>query len=123
MMNRQTGWQQGVLVLLSAVSLSAAMADDRDVAAQTEAPAKAAVFSVHDRNQDGYLDRHEYHQMLEHRGGFWRSGGCDDRKKPSALLFDDVDTDANGYISEDEMVTSLSQRLRKHRRHRFHGGR
>ena len=67
-------------------------------------------FSVHDLNQDGLLDRYEYSQMFQR----WQQRHLH-RKRPE---FSDIDLDADGYITEDELIKVLNQQLRLQRRYR-----
>jgi Ca2+-binding EF-hand superfamily protein len=67
-------------------------------------------FSIHDLNQDGLLDRHEYSSMFSR----WQQRHLD-RNKPE---FTEIDEDANGYITEDELIKVLNQQLRHQRRYR-----
>lgn len=62
------------------------------------------VFSVHDRNRDGYLDREEYAALCaEQRAG---------RHGARQLEFDVLDADRDGRIGEDELLNALGRRYR-----------
>jgi len=78
------------------------------------------VFSVHDLDQDGYLTRREYELFLQrwrqHRAASGRR--IEDSRRPPH--FDDIDSNGDQLLSEDELTTVVRQRL--HRRHR-HGQR
>ncbi|MEZ5451381.1 MAG: EF-hand domain-containing protein [Thiothrix sp.] len=117
----QSGRKHLPLFVMSVALLSVAAADDGAVV--TVAPPKVEVFSVHDSNRDGYLDRVEYQHFLESLNARRNSGRCRNNKPFRLLGFDDIDRDANGFLSEDEMVSTLNKRLRQHRRYRHHGGR
>lgn len=95
-----------VLALACTVSLLAAA----PLAAQSKP------FSVHDSNQDGYLERGEYAEFLSR---FWarRAEGRARGFGPPPLAFDQIDLDGDGRISEQEMGEALERR-RQHRRWR-----
>jgi len=64
---------------------------------------EGGVYTVHDANGDGYLDREEYRHYLENR-----------RIKPAyrhLWAFDKVDTDGDGRISNTEMVETLQKEM------------
>jgi Ca2+-binding EF-hand superfamily protein len=67
-------------------------------------------FTIHDLNRDGLLDRHEYSGMFLR----WQQRHLD-QNKPE---FSEIDRDANGYITEDELIKVLNQQLRHQRRFR-----
>lgn len=73
------------------------------------------VFSVHDLNQDGYLDRAEYERMraecLAKRAGRGH--------RPCALEFTAMDADGDGRIGEQELIEALE---RAPGRYRYRGG-
>lgn len=68
------------------------------------------VFSRHDYNHDGFIDRREYyrfHQRL--REQFARQ-----RRAFRVMPFDELDLDANGLIDRNELINRLPRRrLRK----------
>jgi Ca2+-binding EF-hand superfamily protein len=82
-------------------------------------PVLPPVFSVHDRNLDGYIDRQEYaallarlrERALKHQP---RHGPI--RRPPD---FDSIDHNHDARISQEEMVMALERR----HRHRYRGGR
>jgi len=88
--------------------------------AGTPAPPPVRVFSVHDLDGDGYLTRQEYEMFLQrwrqHRAASGRPIQ-DSRRLPH---FDDIDSNGDQRLSEDELTALVRQRL--HRRHR-HGQR
>lgn len=62
------------------------------------------VFSVHDLDRDGYLDRKEYAALCaERQAGRHRAG---------LLEFDVLDADRDGRIGEDELLNALGRRYR-----------
>lgn len=64
------------------------------------------VFSVHDLNRDGSLDRTEYEHLLVARQAARRGPG----RPPCPLEFGQVDRDGNGAIDEEEMFQALQRR-------------
>ena len=82
------------------------------------AAAAPPVFSVHDIDGDGYLDRSEYAAFL---GRFWSRRAHNAGSGPPPLAFDAVDGDRDGRLSEDELLGALDLHL-QHRRWR-HGWR
>lgn len=117
----QAGRKSSLLIVMSVLLLPVAVADNGP--ATSVVPPRAAVFSVHDSNQDGYLDRAEYQHLLENLNIRHNAGHCRHNKPARLLGFDEIDRDANGFLSEDEMVSALNKRLRQHRRYRYHGNR
>ena len=77
------------------------------VAAQnrTEAPSP---FTVHDLDHDGMLDHYEYGRMFSR----WKQH----RLHTDKPEFSDIDEDADGYITEDELIKTLNRQLRLQRR-------
>lgn len=81
--------------------------------------AHPSVFSIHDTNADGYLERDEYAVFLSR---LWarRAHLMPHPPLRPPLVFDTIDSNADGRISEEELLNSLEGRLR-HRHWR--GGR
>jgi Ca2+-binding EF-hand superfamily protein len=81
----------------------------------TAGAAGPEVFSVHDLNRDGYLDRAEYERMraecLAKRSGRGH--------RPCALEFSVMDADGDGRIGEQELIAALE---RAPGRYRYRGG-
>ena len=88
-----------------------------------ERPAGSQRFSIHDLNHDGLLDRYEYELLLEHRKQHRAGKPYHGRRAASDVKFEDIDGDADGYISEDELIKMLNQKLRSQRRFRAREGR
>lgn len=65
------------------------------------------VFSVHDLDRDGALSRAEYEALRAHCAE--RRG---ERCKAALLLFEILDADMNGRISEVELLDALGRRHR-----------
>lgn len=85
--------------------------------------AKLHTFSVHDTNQDGLLSRKEYRHFSEQLALRRQTCGRPACDHAQHLSFEEIDSNYDGYISEDEMVLVLNKRLKRHRRYRYRGGR
>ena len=72
-------------------------------------------FSIHDFNQDGLIDRHEYSHMFLH----WKQRHMHENKPEFSV----IDKDSDGYITEGELVGFLNHQLRLRRRVRAREGR
>lgn len=80
-------------------------------------------FSIHDIDQDGLLNREEYRLFQEHIENRRKTTGHLQRGFSPPPRFEDIDDNGDGSITEDEMISVLNKRLRKHRRYRHQGGR
>ena len=67
-------------------------------------------YSVHDKNRDGYLDRSEFAIFAEAKRK--RSKGSE------SWGFDNVDTDGDSKISEQEMVNALIENMKRKKQNR-----
>jgi len=79
---------------------------------------RADVFSIHDTNHDGLLDKYEYQQFIPHRKRRNDDLSKPHRRRSSRFEFEEIDADGDGYITEDEIIVVLNRRLRKQRRFR-----
>lgn len=80
------------------------------------AQAQPAPYSIHDQNRDGYLDQDEYAALLSRYWARRAQGGRGPSGRPP-LQFQQIDTDRDGLISEQEMGLALERR-RQHRKWR-----
>jgi Ca2+-binding EF-hand superfamily protein len=80
-------------------------------------------FSIHDTDQDGLLSRKEYRRFSEQLALWRQTRGRPTRNSGQHLSFEVIDSNNDGYISEDEMISVLNKRLKRHRRYRHRGGR
>lgn len=81
------------------------------------------VFSVHDIDADGYLNRQEYETFLEQRRRCHVASGRPARDFRHPFAFSEIDANGDHYISEPELTAVLGQRLRERkRRHRANTG-
>ena len=94
-----------------------------DPGSKTEVQPGPGPFSMHDSDGDGSLSREEYRLFIEYVTARRETTGRPMRRFSPPLQFEEIDTNGDGYISEDEMVSALNKRLQKHRRYRKHGGR
>ncbi len=81
------------------------------------------IFSIHDIDKSGTLSEAEYQQLVEHVELRRKSTGRPMRRFSPTLSFEEIDTNKDGFISEDEMISALNKRLKKHRRYRYRGSR
>jgi Ca2+-binding EF-hand superfamily protein len=81
------------------------------------------VFSVHDIDKNGSISREEYRHFVEQIEIRQRATGRPMRRYSQPLRFEVIDSNDNGYLTEDEMISALNKRLKKHRRYRYRGGR
>ena len=68
------------------------------------------VYSVHDTDRDGYLDRVEFKKFAETKRR--RSRGSD------IWVFDTVDSDGDNKISEQERVNALIENMKRKKQNR-----
>jgi len=98
-----------------------AVAADNETDSREENAPKSRVFSVHDTNRDGTLDRDEYSKLVDKLDRRRKANKGAKHRPLSPASFDEIDADGDDHISEDELVNSLNKRLRNHRRYRSHG--
>ena len=73
------------------------------------------VFSVHDLNQDGYLDQAEFERLRANCRAVRAGKG----RRPCDLEFIAIDGDGDGRIDEQEMVAAIQRAPGRHR-HGWH---
>ena len=78
-------------------------------------------FSIYDIDRDGSLSRDEYRQFVEQIEIRRNATGRPMRRYSPPLLFEEIDSNKDEYLTEDEMISALNKRLRKHRRYRYRG--
>jgi len=86
--------------IIVSVFLAAAVAQNRT---EVQSP-----FTVHDLDHDGMLDHYEYGRMFSR----WKQH----RLHTGKPEFSEIDEDADGYISEEELIKTLNRQLRLQRR-------
>jgi Ca2+-binding EF-hand superfamily protein len=91
------------------------------LAAPKVVEARTQVFSVHDTDQDGVLSRDEYEHFIGQLEIRRKAGRHPMRGYLPSLNFHEIDRNTDGFITEDEMLSTLSGRLKKHRRYRYRG--
>lgn len=120
--SRQWPWQLASILLLIMMlnhhNLFAA-----DLAQPPEHPPKedqsgSSAFSIHDLNQDGVLSWEEYQLFLGKVEKRRKTDEQTGRRYAPPLRFEEIDTNKDGYLTEDEMINALNQRLQKHKRYR-----
>ena len=62
-------------------------------------------FSVHDLDRDGYLDRAEFEQLRAD----CRAARAGPPRRPCALRFDTVDSNADGRLDEGEVLEAVQR--------------
>ena len=80
-------------------------------------------FSIHDMDKNGTLSREEYRVFVEKIELRRQASGRDRRDYPTPLRFEEIDSNEDGQLTEDEMISALNKRLQRHRRYRYQGGR
>lgn len=89
-------WLVAVAILASAAAVCA----DQPPGRKDQEP----VYSVHDIDRDGFIDRREYYRLRQRIRA--RSGPG--RRPPRPHAFEDLDSDADGRVSHEEMVKRLA---------------
>ena len=86
---------------------------------QSDRPA----FSIHDTDKNGSLNREEYHRFVSQTERRRKSSQIPVSRYSTLLKFEEIDLNADGHITEDELLDTLNRHLRHHRRYRYRGGR
>ncbi|RDH81281.1 MAG: hypothetical protein DIZ80_14340 [endosymbiont of Galathealinum brachiosum] len=79
-------------------------------------------FSIYDVDKNGLLSRDEYYYFEKHIEDKVKLARGKKKQSLPLLRFEEVDSDKDGFINEDEMISALNLRLQKHRRYRYRGG-
>ena len=77
---------------------------------ETQRPAPPPPFSVHDTDGDGYLSRAEYEVFYREFQERHKKAGRPARRMLRILRFEQIDTDGDGRVSVEEMVSALRER-------------
>ncbi len=101
-----------LFVLLNLITIPDLLADNRDSKPDT-------VFSIHDTDQDGSLSRDEYAAFVKKMEAHRLATQRPRRRQSTLFQFDDIDSNADGVLTEDEVTGSLNNRLRIQRRNRY----
>lgn len=86
---------------------------------QSDSPA----FSIHDTDKNGSLNREEYRRFVSQAERRRKYSQISASRYSTLLKFEEIDTNADGHITEDELLDTLNRHLRQHRRYRYRGGR
>jgi len=86
---------------------------------QSDSPA----FSIHDTDKNGSLNREEYRRFVSQIERRRKSSQIPASRYSTLLKFEEIDANADGHITEDELLDTLNRHLRQHRRYRYRGGR
>ncbi len=111
------------LILTGALNLAVAFAAPPEPSPNAGIGPHAGPFSIHDLDRDGVLSREEYHQFLTALEQRRRAADESGKRYPPPLRFEEIDRNADGYLSEDEMISALNRRLERHKRYRNRSGR
>ena len=84
--------------------------------------ARTRAFSVYDTDQDGVLSKSEYDHFIGQLELRSKTGRRPKRDYLPPLNFHEIDGNNDQFISEDEMLSALRGRLKKHRRYRYRDG-
>jgi len=98
-----TGW-----LVFAALTLSlsgTATSSDR-----SQSPEPPPRFSVHDSDGDGYLSREEYEVFYRELEERHRKAGRPAHRMLKILSFEQIDSNGDGRICEEEMVAALRER-------------
>lgn len=76
----------------------------------SQSPVSPVQFSVHDTDGDGYLSREEYEIFYRDFEERHRKSGRPAHRMLKILSFEQIDSDGDGGISVDEMVSALQMR-------------
>jgi Ca2+-binding EF-hand superfamily protein len=85
--------------------------------------ALSRVFSVHDSDHNGLLSREEYGRFVEQLETHRLHRNQSPRHRFQPLQFEQIDSNQDGVLNEDEMVDALNLRLQQQRRQRYRGQR
>ena len=99
----------GALLLTLLVMVSPAKATSSGDAAGAQPPRQ---FSVHDTDGDGYLSRGEYEVFYRGFEQRHRESGRPAHRMLRILKFEQIDSNGDGRISENEMLLALRERRR-----------
>lgn len=77
---------------------------------ETQRPAPPPPFSVHDTDGDGYLSRAEYEVFYREFEKRHKKAGRPAHRMLRILSFEQIDTDGDGRVSVDEMLSALRER-------------
>ena len=111
-----------LITLFNSANLWAETASDRfdsNRLPQSNNPA----FSIHDIDKNGSLSREEYHHFVSRTKKRRKSSRTSTTRYSALLKFEEIDVNADGDITEDELLDTLNRHLRQHRRYRYRGGR
>jgi len=81
-------------------------------------PTSPKVFSVHDTDKDGYLDKSEYLSFIEKKSQRNSKNKRQKNRKVKPFTFEEIDLSADGKISMDEMIIAITKQRSKVNRHK-----
>ena len=112
------------LFLASAFRIADLPADTAQNGAGPKAAGSPAprVFSIHDIDQDGALSREKYRRLIEDIENRHNATGRPMHRLLPPLRFEEIDSNGDGLIVEDEMIAALNRRMERHRHYRYRGG-
>lgn len=126
MKRRNTRWPSQLataLIIAGALGLGISFAAPPEQLPNADIGPHTGPFSIHDLDRNGILSREEYGQFLTALEQRRKAADGSGKSYPPPLRFEEIDRNADGYLSEDEMTSALNRRLERHKRYRNRSGR
>lgn len=108
-----------LLLLSNIINTDSTATEVYDAGPKNRVVPALGAFSIHDKDQNGSLSRDEYDDFLTKIEDRRKETGRPMHRFSSLLRFEDIDTNNDEGLTEDEILAALNNRLRKNRRYRF----